>query len=575
MITGCKKILIFLLAAPVFAQNPVQDRNQGLVTSEPVWRQALGGAVTALPSVQAQSAVVTLDGGNIRAYSTSGRPLWSYFSGGRLSPYVSRSREGTSYISRTNGTLIAINRSGRELWRVNPGGQLSGHVIAGWDGRLFVPTGSRLSCYTSSGNLLWVNNFENPISISPQLDQGGGIILALENNEVLHIDPFGRMHSWGLSAKPLIILSLIPTTGEAGEKFPRIMALFQDGTIEILSEAGEWFIPAQAGASSRPMPRLPARPAAAGSWGNNAAVALTDGRTLLFSADRMETLWTGDSHIRLTNSGGNETEVVYDERGVYVLSRNGATCFTAEGRRLWYTLLTNAAAIPAFGDDGVLYSGSQDWILNAYKLEDRILPVKLALYGPAPEGTYGTGNPPRSPWAEFPMLFSENQIMDRLNSMGSDIRAGRVGTNELAWTAWLMETSGLSRSAQEIRSRITALGLLGHIGSRETIPWLTNLFNRETDAAVKAAAASAIGAIGVDPEGIAIRAFLDTVSYSSSPQDEQFLASVAAATGALCRFSGPPLSDAGVRILTMLSADTRSPAVRRQARTELASLGLR
>jgi len=46
----------------------------------------------------------------------------------------------------------------------------------------------------------------------------------------------------------------------------------------------------------------------------------------------------------------------------------------------------------------------------------------------------------------------------------------------------------------------------------------------------------------------------------------------AAATGSLCRVSGPAAYDAGVRVLTLLSGANQPASVRRQARRELESL---
>jgi outer membrane protein assembly factor BamB len=276
--------------------------------------------------------------------------------------------------------------------------------------------------------------------------------------------------------------------------------------------------------------------------------------------------------MRLTGKTESEAAMIFDERGIYVLSKSGATGFTLDGRRLWYTTLENAAAIPSFGDDGVLYSGGQDWILYTYKLEDRMLPSRQSIYGPEPDGTYGTGNPsPSALSGNFPP-FSDVELRNRINNISIAVMAGRVGVNEIAWTAWLMGVADRSAGTNpEIRHRVNALRLLGRIGSRETIPWLTRFFRRETDSAVKAAAAGAIGAIGVDPDGIAIRAFYDYITFSDMPGDEQVLSAVAAATGALCRFSGPPLSDTGIRILTLLSGSSL-PAVRRLAGLELASM---
>ena len=334
-------VLLIIIASPLSAQS--EFREQGLVTSEPIWRQALGGAVVSLPSVQAQSAVVALDGGNIRAYSTAGRPMWNYSARGRTSPYVTRSREGTSYISRTNGTLIAINRAGRELWRRDLGGALSARVIVGWDGRLFAPADDKIVCYTASGNLLWTRSFESSIFIAPKLDRAGGIIFALENKEVCRIDPFGNISKWTVSNTPVALLSV---------ERQKILAVYADGIIEELGSADEWFISAQGNLQSLMLPKLPAKPLAASANGNNIAVIMNDGKIAFLSAEEKKILWTGDTHMKeMISSGGRpdmEAEMFFDERGIYILSRNGATCFIPGGKRLWFTFLQNAASIPAF-----------------------------------------------------------------------------------------------------------------------------------------------------------------------------------------------------------------------------------
>ena len=124
-----------------------------------------------------------------------------------------------------------------------------------------------------------------------------------------------------------------------------------------------------------------------------------------------------------------------------------------------------------------------------------------------------------------------------------------------------------------VRYRAEAARLLGFIGSRETIPFLARLFSRDSESLVKTAAAEAIGKIGVDPEGLALKTFENAVSPPAPPGDEPALRAVAAATGALCRFSGPPLSEAGIRILMILSANDRYPLASGQAKKELKSLG--
>jgi outer membrane protein assembly factor BamB len=87
---------------------------------------------------------------------------------------------------------------------------------------------------------------------------------------------------------------------------------------------------------------------------------------------------------------------------------------------------------------------------------------------------------------------------------------------------------------------------------------------------VRTAAAEAIGRIGTDPEGIALMAFSKTINAAN--RDERVLRSVAAAIGSLCRFSGPPLSDSGLKLLGIMERDFMPAAVRAQARQEIASL---
>jgi outer membrane protein assembly factor BamB len=458
--------------------------------------------------------------------------------------------------------LIAINRSGRELWRRNLENPLSAKIITGWDGRLFVPTEKKIYCYTASGNLLWAKTFASSFSLAPKPDRSGGITFALENNEVWRIDAFGNAHVWMLSNTPAVLVSI---------EQQQVAALYRDGTIEVLGSAEDWYISAQTEAHVSLLPKLPASPLAAVSRGNNVAAVLSDGTIVFLSMTERTILWNGDSHIReFSRNGGRpemEAEMLFDDRGIYILSRDGATGFSHDGRRLWFTFLQNAAAIPAFGDDGVLYSGGRDWILYAYKIEDRMLNERQSLYGPAPGGSYGTGRPNSSFIQDFPV--NEHELNFRLEQIGLGISAGMVGSNELAWTSMLMM---ISTGQFHIRYKLEAFRLLGQIGSMETIPWLIDVFRRENEPLIRAAAAETIGAIGVDPEGIAIQSFLFFITNGTGIRDEQVLTAIASATGALCRFSGPPLSEAGIRLLNLLSTNNQPSVVRRQANRELASL---
>jgi outer membrane protein assembly factor BamB len=151
-VTHNRLLLLVPLLAGLIQNAAAQSEETAAeaVSTTPIWRQALGGAVIGLPSVQAGSVTVVCDGGNLRTYSAQGTFLWDFFAQGRLSPFVSRSPEGTSYICRTNGILMAVNRSGRELWRINLGEPITAAILIGWDGRIFVPCSARIRCFTAS-----------------------------------------------------------------------------------------------------------------------------------------------------------------------------------------------------------------------------------------------------------------------------------------------------------------------------------------------------------------------------------------------------------------------------------------
>jgi outer membrane protein assembly factor BamB len=521
------------------------------------------------PSVQAETVTVVLDGGNLHSYTRQGTFLWNYFARGRLSPFVSRSPEGTSYICRTNGLLIAVNRSGRELWRINLGTAISAPVIAGWDGRLFVSTGKNLRCYTASGYLLWRRTLDEAPAAPLFLDSRGGLVILCGNNRLLEVDPFGAIFSRTLRDRPALI---VPLSSPAPEEDGEILLIYGSGGTEL----------SRRNSPPLALPALGAPPLAAAGMGTRAAVTLATGQVILIDAASGRLSPLGETHISARSGTEEEVRMIYDERGVYVLSKSGAAGFTGEGKRLWLLRLEGAAGTPAFGDDGILYAGSTDWVLHAYRMEERVRKQAYTLYGPVPEGTYGTASPPPSPWADYYFRFEAEELEAELGRISRAIREGQVGTEEKNFAAYLMEVAagpgaspvpdGLTGPPIQIRYRVEAVRLLGYIGSRETIAFLADRYYRDRDSLVKTAAAESIGRIGVDPDGAALRAFTALIFPPIPYRDEQVLAATASAAAALCRFSGPPLSDRGIKLLVALAAEDRPRTVQNRARRELASL---
>ena len=562
----------------------------------PYWRQALGGAVIGNPVAQVESVVVATDGGNLKSYSSQGTPLWDFYARGRIVPFVGRSREGTSYVCRTNGQLMAVNRSGRELWRINLDAAIVSPVLTGWDGRLFVFMDKKITCLTAAGYTLWSQANEGKAAFAPTLDAAGGIIIVQEDGKMKRFDPFGNVFSYPLPSATTVTMTPKPVAATASLQIDgwghSVLLFFEDRHIETVYPSlgfGEVLgsLVSSGNKYTRKNLELPASPLAAIGRKNHAAVLLKDGSVVLVSPEEKKIIWTGTSHIRaeelreIAENPKAEVQLLFDERGVYVLTKKGGTGFTPDGRRLWFTRINNAAAIAAFGDDGILYSGGTDWILYSYRIEDRVRAQQRLLYGEKSEGSYETGSPSPSANTGYHFRFDEAELKTRFAEIRTAIKDGQIGTLEKEYVALLMETAGsatgiISTNPEikpaQTQHRVEAARLLAFLGSRETIPFLTDLFKNETDNLVKAAAAEAIGKIGVDPEGLALRAFENAVYPPYPLRDEKVMVTLAAAVGALCRFSGPPLSDAGVRLLTALSASGNPPSVQRRAQKEIGTL---
>jgi hypothetical protein len=167
----------------------------------------------------------------------------------------------------------------------------------------------------------------------------------------------------------------------------------------------------------------------------------------------------------------------------------------------------------------------------------------------------------------------------RFETKRKRIEAGCGGEEEGVFASYLMHIAGSARNLRpgarakvQAGRRSEAVRLLSYLGSREMVPFLADVFSQDREITVRAAAAETIGRIGVDPGGYAIRAFTSGIIVPILTGEDRLLIAITAATGSLCRFSGPPLADVGIRLLTTLSGSAMSVQVRNQAQKELDSL---
>ena len=559
------------------------------VSAEPVWERQMDSTVLGLPFLQAESIVIVEDNGNVRSWGISGTHLWDFDPQGTVSPHSSRSMEGTTYVSNNAGRFMAVNRVGRELWHLDLGSPMSFPAVVGWDGRLFIFTGSDVYCRTAAGLSLWSQNLGSNIIMAPVLDNAGGIVTYLQNNEFIRISHLGTIERIPLTRQPAIIVPLLdpgvtPGPTSSGNSY---LLLYQNGEAENISIN---FSAARGNQlSRRNLPTLPTQPVAAAGRDNLAAITLRDGRVILIDGVTGQVRWTENSHETTAERGtGNlnpgDVTMAFDDRGIFSLSRIGATSFTVDSRRRWIFRLPATSTVPVLSDEGFIYACGRDMVLRAYKIDNQRRNIPRSMYGPNPPGTYGLGNPPPTHWAGVSGQFEEGNIRMMHDEIAEIINSGQIGESEPYVVGYCMEIIGffitrpnasLVRPLVRVPERIEFIRLLANIGSRETIPFLVNIYNRDPEPSIKAACTEAIGKIGVDPNGEAIMAYSFLLGRHNVNRDSQLLLSASDSIAALVRFSGPPLAADGILLLTQIA---RFPAfrsdVRQRAQDQLNALRL-
>ena len=585
------KLFLFLFFGSFFllfpeilsAQSPhnIQRTNPVLmpVGAAPVWDQDLRDLVVGEPFLQAESVVIAATGGAIKSFYMTGSPLWVFNPDIEATPFVARSVEGATYICDTSGTFRAINRVGRELWRVNLGRPITHPPVVGWDGRIFIPVGSYLSCRTAAGHQLWSIDLGSPITLTPILDRVGSFVTVLQNRDFVKVSQFSTVDRIRLEQMPLLIASMI-----TGNRKTYVL-LYPNGTAEsiIFDES------ASRGnrLSLNRFPSLPAPPAAAIGREGYFAVTLRDGR-VMFINETGRVLWSGNSHETAVERGSGNIDhtranMVFDERGIYSITTRGVTGFATDGRRRFIHRFEEAISVPGLSDEGLLYVIGRDQLLRTYKIDARPRTTpRSRFYGHAPEGSYGMGNPPPSPWSTDRWRFDPREQVSMLTRIEAAINSGQIAEREPVYKAYLMEMVGFflndphySRVRPNVmpEMHIEFIRLLGRIGSRETVPFLWNIFDRYHDPTVRAACAEAIGNIGVDPYGNTFFSFNFLLAANNPHRDPTLLMAATRSIAALSRFSGPPLSGEGIILLRLLSHLTWAPNnIRTQIRLELEGL---
>jgi outer membrane protein assembly factor BamB len=582
---GLLRLTFFLLLAAMAGPASLSAQQKVAAANAPVsaaviWEQSLDDTVTGMPFLQASSAVLALEGGSVKSYYMSGSVLWNFNPRDKVTPYIARSLEGITYVCNAAGSFMAINRVGRELWRLDLGKPIAFPPVIGWDGRIFIPLESGMTCRTASGRSLWTLSLGSPLALAPVLDHAGSVAAVLQNQDFIRINQFSSIERLGLGRMPALIVPL-----KDGDQHSYVI-LYPSGEAEkiVFNDSA----PKGSKLSRARFTPLPAAPVAAKSRDNQFAVTLRDGRVLCINGAG-GVLWTGDSHEAAAETGaGNlaagQAAMLFDERGIYTITTRGVTGFAAEGRRRFILRYANeTAGVPALSDEGLLYACGKDNKLRVYKLDARPRTApRSKYYGPDPEGSYGMGSPPPSPWLSDSRRYEDDNQDRMYAAIEKAVLAGQLGEDEPAYVAYIMEMIGFFlndphyspvRPAVKPPQRVKLLKLLGRIGSRETVPFLWHIFDRDPEPAVRIACAEAIGAIGVDPAGRTFVSYNFLLSPNNPNQDPQLLLAATSSIAALCRYIGPPLAADGIYLLrAFMNLNFAPNSVKAQIRNEADAL---
>jgi len=572
--------IFFLFVLTGLGAQQRVDISKAVISAAPLWETRIGDTIKATPHLQAGSVVLVGENGSVRSFFMSGTPLWNFDAKGTAVPYIARSYEAATYVCNTEGVTMAINRVGRELWRLRLDRPLTHSPVVGWDGRVFIPVDSIMSCRTASGHALWTIDLGSRIAFSPVLDKTGSAAAVLQNNDFIKVNQFGIVDRLRLTRQPVLIAPLKEGTLQS------YILQYQNGEMEKITfnetarEGNRLF--------KSNFRTLPAPPVATASLNAQFVVTLRDGRTLCMDAGG-NTLWTRDSHEAAAEKGsGNiamgQAAMMFDERGVYTITLRGVSAFTAEGRRRFvHKLSVECSGVPAISDEGLLYACGKDNILRVYKIDAKPRTVIThRFYGPEPEGNYGMGKPPPSPWTGQSNRYHDAEQDSTYEEISAVIRSGQLGKNEPVYVAYMMEMIGFFIGSPQVSpvrpsvkpaQRIRLISLLAHVGSRETIPFLWNIFDKDPEPAVRRACADAIGIIGVDPTGRSFYSYHYLLTPNNPNIDPQLVLAATSSIARLCRFSGPPLAPEGINVLQyFLNIHSLPNVVKTQIRNELDGL---
>jgi len=527
--------------------------------AEPVFRFPGGGAVTAGPVIAGSRVWALSDSRTLYTLSVEGVASGKRVLASRKAAYIACDPYGRAALSDGPDGLVLVNKAGQDSWRIRLPAAPAVPPRFAADGRLYVAFDAGLAAYAPNGRRLWYVSLSSRPSVPLELGPGGGPLLGLaEGKVVLH----------GPDGDELAAVS-VPSA-------PRALAANRAGCV-VAFDAGALVLgPELQSLGSGPEggvgpARLGSPPIAAAASSEAYYVLCADGSLIALGADG------GERWRTLAALEGRGASLAAFEERVVVLSPASASSYGLDGSFYRRLRIKGGASLPAVAANGAVFVGGADWILYAYRFERALTSAPL----PAPPAldlaSVDAEALNEALWSPRP--YDDDSALKRLADIEKKLKTGTIGA-EASGAARYAAAVALGRMGAPFGSgalapRPTPLGalpraraceLLGDLGLAGAVPVLVEVFEGDPDPAVRAAAALAVAAIGLDPEGKALGAF---AAAAARRLDERTAFAVIGAIEGLYRASGALDERAGVLALLRLSGGDYPADIRARARSAL------
>ncbi len=530
---------------------------------ELLWRYGTGGQIRSHPAVGSDGTLYAIsDDGYLYALAPAGELIWKHNLGGIVTDCLAVGADGTIYAGLRNGDLIAVNPHGSEIWRQRLDGLPAGDPLTAPDGRLYVGTRrGTLYVISHSGQVEWTVQLPAGITQPLAMDGAGTLYVVAADRRLYALTSWGRF-KWSL---PFESAPDAPAIGEGGVIFIATAA----GEVYDVTPGGDiaWhydlggspLAPLAGAAQAAPGRVLAAQSSAAGGGQRSTVVVATrEGAVAELDADG-RLLW------RTKLSAGLSGEPLLGTDRITVLASDGTLLTLTEKGAVADRFSLGTRGGTVLTSDGRLYVGGRDWIIYVVQLSkeaalDRSCAWPEAGHDPAHSGR--TSSAPNEVSGFAPGADSYDLYLKSLFALGTrqafthilDDVSRRVEDRSLGRDVWyavpilehiaeagviepVYEDNRVIDNFPDLRAR--AALLLGTLGSLYSRDILIRLIDRESDNVALASEIQALGLLGSDPDGSAVRAIAAAFRRTTaSAPNSRVAAAVVTAYQGISRYEG-------------------------------------